>query len=174
MPSASSSSASSFSLVSPSSPSLSSSTSTSATCSTPGEISFEKECSVPVVQGAEGKKFNKRELDFEAKVDDYVVVYPDIEEESEGYRFWLARAHEPISYEVHKRKKATAVYYVAKGNTEYLQFEEESSKKKKIKFNELVGCLNPSNITQVSDTQMTITEEERNKWSQIALELDGE
>ncbi len=120
------------------------------------------------------KMFNKRELDFVADPDEYVVLYPAMDEPTDGYRFWVARAQEHISYETHKRKKATVVYYVAKGNTEYLDFEQESPRKVKVHFKMLLGRLDPKSVTQTSEVQMKITAEERDKWMGVAKALDKE
>tara|TARA_R110002050_G_scaffold157868_1_gene286532 strand:+ start:1195 stop:1647 length:453 start_codon:yes stop_codon:yes gene_type:complete len=121
-----------------------------------------------------GKRFNRRELDFSADAQEYVVVYPAKDEPTEGYRFWIARAQEPVSYEINKKKKAVVVYYTAKGNTEYLEFEQESPRKIKIHFAMLMGKIDTQSLNQISDTQISISISERNKWSSLAKELDKE
>ena len=93
-----------------------------------------------------GKRFNRRELDFSAQ--------------------------EPVSYEINKKKKAVVVYYTAKGNTEYLEFEQESPRKIKIHFAMLMGKIDTQSLNQISDTQISISISERNKWSSLAKELD--
>ena len=51
-----------------------------------------------VVAAPSDKMFGKRQLDFEADTGDFVVVYPDEQAFTEGYRFWIAKAVEPMSF----------------------------------------------------------------------------
>ncbi len=165
----------------------SSSSSSSSSSSFPNSNSIRKEdCEVlditsaapansATVQKSKGeKRFNKRDLDFTAEPLDYVAVYPAKDEATDGYRFWVARTQEPISYEKNRKKKIPVVYFCAKGNTNYLQFEQESPKKVKIYFGMLLGRIDSASFEQVSDSQVNITAEERDKWSALAKELDNE
>ncbi len=120
------------------------------------------------------KRFNKRELDFTAEPLDYVAVYPAADQPTEGYRFWIARAQESISYEQNRKKKVPVVYFAAKGNTDYLHFEQESPKKVKIHFAMLLGRVDSTSVVQVSESQITLSKEERDKWSVLAKQLDEE
>ena len=101
---------------------------------------------------APGKRFNRRELDFSADAGDYVVVYPAKDEPSEGYRFWVARAQKAVSYEINNKKKAVVIYYTAKGNTYYLDFEQESTRKTKIHFAMLMEKIEKCSLNQISNT----------------------
>tara|TARA_R110002050_G_scaffold186022_1_gene320262 strand:+ start:2469 stop:2951 length:483 start_codon:yes stop_codon:yes gene_type:complete len=136
---------------------------------TSSDISSKASSALPESTDAQ---FNRRELDFVACKGDYVIVY--MEEDTEGYRFWVAEAQEPISYEANKRKKAGVKYYAARGRSNYLTFEIESSKTVKLPYKMLIGSMDKSKLKQNSDHSFTITEDERDRWSGIAKMLDKE
>lgn len=127
-----------------------------------------------VVAAPSDKMFGKRELDFEADTGDFVVVYPDEQAFTEGYRFWIAKAVEPMSFLLNKRKQTTIVYYNAKGNTDYLEFHIESGKKVKIPFKQLLGKCCAEDFSTQDERHIVLKSSVRDKWCRIAKDLDAE
>lgn len=133
------------------------SSSSSASCS-------DKRC--------ETRRFFPRELDFDAKANDFVAIYPPRGPGAER-RFWVGKAMNDILSTDSKRRKHTVQYYTAIEDSSYLRFQvEDGAAPAKLSYSTLLGKL--KSAEEEEDGTIAITEDDRDRFQRIGEDLDKE
>lgn len=120
------------------------------------------------------RRFAPRELDFQSVEGDFVVIYPP-KDEAMLFRFWIGESKSDFPVDGNKRKHCPIIFYTEVAGKDYLLFEQETTTEKKLPYSSLLGKVaSAQHVVSSGKSFISISQEDRDRFTEIAKELDKE